>query len=64
MKDQQRQKEVTMVNFINTFFSYILVVLVFVIVIGIGITIGIFLRKRKDKQAEINDSVTAANESK
>ena len=38
-----------LINFLNSFLSYLLVFGVFLIVIGVAITLGIILRKRKNQ---------------
>ncbi len=40
-----------MVNFVNSFLSYLAVMAVIVVVAGIAITIGITLRKSKNKNS-------------
>ena len=44
-----------MVNFINTFLSYLLLMVVILVVAGIGVAIGIILRKRKNSQTPIHE---------
>ena len=44
-----------MVNFVNTFLSYILLMAVILVVGGIAVTIGITLRKRKNAQTATVD---------
>lgn len=47
-----------MVDFINTFCSYLVLMLVIVAVAAVGFTIGLFLKKLKNKeQAEIVEAV-------
>lgn len=47
-----------MVGFINTFFSYLLLMLVIVVVAAVGFSIGLFLKKLKSKeQAEIVEAI-------
>lgn len=47
-----------MVEFVNVFLSYLLLMVVILIVAAIGFSIGLFLRKMKNKKKmELNDSV-------
>lgn len=47
-----------MIEFINVFLSYLLLMLVILVVAAIGFSIGLFLRKMKNKKnLEVNDSV-------
>lgn len=43
-------------GFVNSFFSYLLVVIVFLIVAGAAVFFGIFMRKRKDMQTAAGES--------
>lgn len=47
-----RLRGIRMVNFANTFLSYLVVLGVIVIVAGVAIAIGISLRKKKNKEEE------------
>lgn len=44
-----------MINFINTFLSYIVLMLIILVVAALGFSIGLFLRKKK------NQSIAAEN---
>ncbi|MCH5281211.1 MAG: hypothetical protein J1E61_07035 [Lachnospiraceae bacterium] len=48
--------------FLNTFFSYILVMIVVAVVAGTGMFIGIKMRKSKDAKAEAAEEEAAAEE--
>ena len=48
--------------FLNTFFSYILVMIVVAVVAGTGMFIGIKMRKSKDAKAEAAEEEVAAEE--
>ena len=39
-----------MVNFVNVFLSYLMLVIVIVVLAGCAVALGISLRKRKDKK--------------
>ena len=51
-----------MINFINTFLSYIVLMVIIVVVAGVGLTIGLILAKRKNAKAAANVSADSGNE--
>lgn len=48
-----------MVEFINVFLSYLMLMLIIIVVAAIGFSIGLFLRKKKNskKAAEVVETV-------
>ncbi len=47
-----------MVDFLNVFLSYLMLMIVILVVAAIGFSIGLFLRKMKNKKnMEVTDSV-------
>lgn len=53
-----------MINFINVFLSYLILLIIIVILSAVAITIGIYLRKRKDNKAEQADLTYHNSENK
>lgn len=51
-----------LINFVNTFLSYIVLLAIIVIVAGVALTIGITLAKRKNAKASANITVDSAKE--
>lgn len=45
-----------MVNFFNTFLSYIVLMLIILVVAAIGFSIGLFLRKKKNQSIVTENS--------
>ena len=45
---RQRKERFRMIQFVNTFLSYFVLLAVIAAVGAVGITLGIFLRKKKD----------------
>lgn len=52
IKKAKEKKVNEMVNFVNTFLSYVVLTLVFAAVMGVSVFAGIFLRKRKNAKME------------
>lgn len=51
-----------LINFVNTFLSYFVLLAIIVVVAGIALTIGITLAKRKNAKASANITADSAKE--
>ena len=46
-----------MINFVNSFLSYLMVMVIIVVVAGVAIAIGITLRKSKNKKENATEEI-------
>lgn len=59
---EKKSEDKLMVNLVNGFLSYLVLLIIFVIVIGIAVAVGITLRKMKNQKIVAETEMVEASE--